>query len=88
LGDSLLWQILEIAKVLMQTSVCTDLASGAIITQKEITKVNSTHFLAIYSMVKVTYAYILTKNGWLGYILGDFFTNSSGHPGRERGPGT
>jgi hypothetical protein len=25
---------------------------------------------------------ILTKNG-LGYILGDFFTNSSGHPGRR-----
>jgi hypothetical protein len=25
------------------------------------------------------YALILTKN-WLGYILGDFFENSSGHP--------
>jgi hypothetical protein len=24
----------------------------------------------------------LTKNG-LGYLLGDFFTNSSGHPGRK-----
>jgi hypothetical protein len=26
-----------------------------------------------------SYVLILTKNG-LGYILGDFFTNSSGHP--------
>jgi hypothetical protein len=25
---------------------------------------------------------ILTQN-WLGYILGDFFANSSGHPGDE-----
>jgi hypothetical protein len=29
------------------------------------------------------YALILTNN-WLGYILGDFFTNSSGHPGHNR----
>jgi hypothetical protein len=28
-----------------------------------------------------SYAYNLTKNG-LGYILGDFFTSSSGHPDR------
>jgi hypothetical protein len=28
------------------------------------------------------YELSLTKNG-LGYILGDFFTNPSGHPGRE-----
>jgi hypothetical protein len=26
-----------------------------------------------------SYVFILAKNG-LGYILGDFFTNSSGHP--------
>jgi hypothetical protein len=30
--------------------------------------------------VQVTYVLILTKNG-LGYILVDFFINSSGHPG-------
>jgi hypothetical protein len=29
------------------------------------------------------YVFVLTKNG-LGYILGDFFTNSSGHPARVR----
>jgi hypothetical protein len=27
-------------------------------------------------------AFILTKN-WLGYIFGDFFANSSGHPANE-----
>jgi hypothetical protein len=30
-----------------------------------------------------SYALISAKNG-LGYILGDFFTNSSGHPARKR----
>jgi hypothetical protein len=30
-------------------------------------------------MAKVMYIIFLTKNG-LGYILGDHFTNSSGHP--------
>jgi hypothetical protein len=34
----------------------------------------------LFSTIKVTYALILTKKG-LGYILGDFLTNSSGHPG-------
>jgi hypothetical protein len=29
----------------------------------------------------------LTKN-WLGYILGDFFTNSSGHPARDKKRGS
>jgi hypothetical protein len=29
-----------------------------------------------------SYAFILSKNG-LGSILGDFFTNSSGHPGAD-----
>jgi hypothetical protein len=29
-----------------------------------------------------SYVLIVTKNG-LGYILGDFFTNSSGHPVRK-----
>jgi hypothetical protein len=33
----------------------------------------------LLSTVKVMKALILTKNG-VGYILGDFFTNSSGHP--------
>jgi hypothetical protein len=29
-----------------------------------------------------TYAFILTNN-WLGYILGDFFTYSTGRPARQ-----
>jgi hypothetical protein len=29
-----------------------------------------------------SYGLVLTKNG-AGYILGDFFTNSSGHPGKD-----
>jgi hypothetical protein len=33
-----------------------------------------------YFFVSLEYALILTKNGF-GYILGDFVTNSSGHPG-------
>jgi hypothetical protein len=33
----------------------------------------------LFSTVKAMNVLILTKNG-LGYILGDFFTNSSGHP--------
>jgi hypothetical protein len=36
----------------------------------------------LFSMVKVMFVLILRKNG-LGYILGDFFTNTSGHPGGE-----
>jgi hypothetical protein len=36
------------------------------------------HFGAIFSN-STRYVLILTNN-WLGYILGDFFTNSSGHP--------
>jgi hypothetical protein len=36
-------------------------------------------FLPLSSMVPVTYVLILTNN-WLGYILGDFIKNSSGHP--------
>jgi hypothetical protein len=35
-----------------------------------------------FSTVKVMYLHNFDKNG-LGYILGDFFTNSSGHPGCE-----
>jgi hypothetical protein len=38
------------------------------------------NFWAAFFTVKVKITTILTKNG-LGYILGDFFTNSSGHPG-------
>jgi hypothetical protein len=33
----------------------------------------------LLATVKVMYALILSKNV-LGYILGEFFTNSSGHP--------
>jgi hypothetical protein len=40
---------------------------------------NSSHSWATFFLGKI-YVLILTKNG-LGYILGDFFTNSSGHPG-------
>jgi hypothetical protein len=36
-------------------------------------------FHSLFSTVKIMQIF-LTKNG-LGYILGDFFTNSSGHPG-------
>jgi hypothetical protein len=38
-------------------------------------------FGALFTMVKVTY-YFWEING-LGYILGDFFANSSGHPAQE-----
>jgi hypothetical protein len=38
--------------------------------------------VAIYYHGK-SYTIILTKNG-LGYILGGFFTNASGHPARDR----
>jgi hypothetical protein len=38
-----------------------------------------TTFFQVYSSI-----FILTKNG-LGYSLGDFFTNSSGHPAGEAG---
>jgi hypothetical protein len=31
---------------------------------------------------RIDYVLILTKNG-LGYILGDLFTNSSGHPASD-----
>jgi hypothetical protein len=30
-----------------------------------------------------SYVFVLAKNG-LGYILGDFFTNASGHPGKKQ----
>jgi hypothetical protein len=33
----------------------------------------------LFPMVPVMYSFGQQKNG-LGYILGDFFTNSSGHP--------
>jgi hypothetical protein len=36
-------------------------------------------FFGQFWKIKVTYILILTKNG-VGYILGDFLTNSSGHP--------
>jgi hypothetical protein len=36
-------------------------------------------FVANFCTVKVIYSLILTKNA-LGYILGEFFTYSSGHP--------
>jgi hypothetical protein len=42
---------------------------------------SSSHFLATFSHC-CGYALNFTKNG-LGYVLGDFFTNSSGHPGRK-----
>jgi hypothetical protein len=41
---------------------------------------NSQQFLATFTKVYIDYVLILTKTG-LGYILGDFFTNSSGHTG-------
>jgi hypothetical protein len=34
----------------------------------------------LFSAVTATYVVIFTKNG-LGFTLGDFFTNASGHPG-------
>jgi hypothetical protein len=40
---------------------------------------NSPQFCATYFQSR-DYVSILTKNG-LGYILGDYFTNSSGRPG-------
>jgi hypothetical protein len=39
---------------------------------------SSPHFCAIFPL-RIDYVLNLTKIG-LGYILGDFFTNSSGHP--------
>jgi hypothetical protein len=42
------------------------------------------HFFGLLFPQRTSYVFILTKNG-LGYILGDFFTNSSGHPGRHVG---
>jgi hypothetical protein len=33
----------------------------------------------LFSTVPVFYVFILANN-WLGYILGGFLTNSSGHP--------
>jgi hypothetical protein len=41
--------------------------------------------LLLFYKVKVVYISFLTKNG-LGYILGNFFTNSSGHPEHELDP--
>jgi hypothetical protein len=40
---------------------------------------NSTNTLGYFFHGKIC-ALIFTRNG-LGYILGDFFTNASGHPG-------
>jgi hypothetical protein len=40
------------------------------------------HFWSNFSR-SLDYAIILTKNRF-GYILGDFFTNSSGHPARDQ----
>jgi hypothetical protein len=40
---------------------------------------NSRHFAAIF-VRGYGCASTFGKNGFLGYILGDFFTNSSGHP--------
>jgi hypothetical protein len=37
----------------------------------------------LLSTVKVTYVFIFARNE-LGYILGDFFTNASGHPDGNR----
>jgi hypothetical protein len=34
----------------------------------------------LFAKVKVVHYIILTKTYWAMYILGDFFTNSSGHP--------
>jgi hypothetical protein len=34
----------------------------------------------MFALLFSRYELILTKS-WFGYILGDFFTNSSGHPG-------
>jgi hypothetical protein len=36
-------------------------------------------FGILFSLVKIVYYAMLTKNG-MGYMLGDFFANSSGHP--------
>jgi hypothetical protein len=47
----------------------------------EITVHSSPNFGATFSVI--SFALILAKNEF-GYILGDFFTNSSGHPGRDR----
>jgi hypothetical protein len=38
------------------------------------------NFCAYFSEEEIISVLLLRKNG-LGYILGDFFTNSSGHPG-------
>jgi hypothetical protein len=43
---------------------------------------NKPQFLGLFCPRPNVRAYIFTING-LGYILGDFFTNSSGHPGRR-----
>jgi hypothetical protein len=39
---------------------------------------SSAHYWTIFLHL-ISYIFILSKNG-LGHILGDFFTNSSGHP--------
>jgi hypothetical protein len=39
------------------------------------------HFGLLFYTAQTKYYRILTKNG-LGYILGDSFTNASGHPAR------
>jgi hypothetical protein len=38
-------------------------------------------YFGYFIQSEVACVLILTENGW-GYILGDFFTNSSGHPAR------
>jgi hypothetical protein len=45
------------------------------------TKINGPHFWATF-FNRRGYTLIWQENR-LGYILGDFFTNSSGHPGSD-----
>jgi hypothetical protein len=43
--------------------------------------IRSTNFLLLFPFIK-SHVFILRKN-WLGYILGDFFTNSPGHSAKQ-----
>jgi hypothetical protein len=47
----------------------------------KITEVSHVFVLLVSNMVRFFRALIWTKNGF-GHILGEFFTNSSGHPAR------
>jgi hypothetical protein len=49
-------------------------ALGSVLKITEVAQI----FSLLFSMVRGVYVSISTNN-WLGYILGDFFTNSSGH---------